>query len=351
MLPKFGKTILGVGLGLAFLAAACTSVPYTGRRQLLLVSEGGEIASASRAFEELKWSYPVCQDPEVINLVNRVGSRIAAAANRPDYDWEFVALENPQEANAFCLPGGKVGIFTGILPYTRDEAGLATVLSHEAAHALARHAGELQSQAMLARIGSLGLSLVLRGVSPQAGQAIAQGYDLGTHYGILLPYNRKQEMEADQIGMILMAKAGYDPALALDFWRRMLADRKSQAQPPQFLSDHPRDEKRLQAMAEFLPRAEDYYLPAASPPPGPPEVLTPPPEPARPPEPPAAPAPPGGSPPRSAPAPDSGKDSDELKLKAMNNRSQAPPPCGEEGPPAKGRISYSPKIYGLNQDL
>ena len=339
MLPRFAKTFLGLGLGFAFLVAACASAPYTGRRQLLLVSEGGEIASASRAFEELKCRYPVCQDPEVINLVNRVGSRIAAAANRPDYHWEFIVLENPQEANAFCLPGGKVGIFTGILKYTRDEAGLATVLSHEAAHALARHAGERQSQVMLAQIGSLGLSLGLGGVSPLAGQAIAQGYGLGTDYGILLPYSRKQELEADQIGLILMAKAGYDPGLALDFWQRMLADRENQSRPPQFLSSHPRDEKRLQAMAEFLPRAKDFYLPAASPPPGPPEVLTPPPvspapspELAWPPEPPAAPAPPGGPPPRSAPTPDSDKDSDEMGLKPMDNRSQATPPCGEWGP-------------------
>jgi predicted Zn-dependent protease len=339
MLPRFGKIILGLGLGLTFLAAACASVPYTGRHQLLLVSEGGEIATASRAFEELKRRYPVCQDPEVINLVNRVGSRIAAAVNRPDYHWEFVALENPQEANAFCLPGGKVGIFTGILGYTQDEAGLATVISHEAAHVLARHAEERQSQEMLVHWGSLGLSLGLGGVNPLAGQAITQGYGLGTQYGILLPYSRTQELEADKIGLILMAKAGYDPALALDFWRRMLADRENQAQPPQFLSPHPRDEKRLQAMAKFLPRAEDFYLPAASPPAGPPEVLAPPPEvlapppePAWPPEPPPAPAPPGGPPLKSAPAPDSGKDSDDLKLKTMDNRNQTAPPCGQWGP-------------------
>jgi len=321
MLPRFGNLILGLGLGLTFLAAACASVPYTGRRQLLLVSEGGEIATASRAFEELKRRYPVCQDPVVIDLVNRVGSRIAAAINRPDYHWEFVALENPQEANAFCLSGGKVGIFTGILKYTQDEAGLATVISHEAAHVLARHAGERQSQMMLAQLGSLGLSLGLGGVSPLAGQAIAQGYGLGTHYGILLPYSRAQELEADQIGMILMAKAGYDPALALDFWRRMMADRENQAEPPQFLSSHPRDRKRLRAMAEFLPRAEDFYLPATLAP-NPPLILTPPP---------VSPTPP----PKSAPTPDSGKDSDELELKRMDNRSQPARSGGQWGPPAK----------------
>jgi predicted Zn-dependent protease len=196
-----------------------------------------------------------------------VGQRIAAAAQRPDYRWEFVVFDN-KDANAFCLPGGKVGIFTGILPYTKDEAGLATVISHEVAHALARHAGERMSQSMLAQAGGIGLGAAVGGAGSLAGTAIMQGYSLGTQLGILLPYSRTQEYEADHIGLILMAKAGYDPAQALEFWRRMMAMDKK-AKPPQFMSTHPNDASRLRELQAFLPEARKYYVPAhgAEPPP------------------------------------------------------------------------------------
>jgi metalloendopeptidase OMA1, mitochondrial len=192
--------------------------------------------------------------------VQRVGQRIAAAAKRSDYRWEFVVFDN-KEANAFCLPGGKVGIFTGILKYTKDEAGLATVISHEVGHALARHAGERMSQGMLAQVGGIGLGAALGGFSPVAGQAIMTGYGLGTQYGILLPYSRKQEYEADHIGLILMAKAGYDPAQALEFWKRMMTKDKK-VDMPQFMSTHPNDANRLQELEAFLPEARKYYVPA-----------------------------------------------------------------------------------------
>ena len=343
MHSRFGKLRLSLAVGLTFLAAACATAPYTGRRQLLLTSEAGEISKGAQAFQALCRRYPVCGDRAIDDLVFRVGSRIAAAANRPDYRWEFVVLVNDKEANAFCLPGGKVGIFTGILKYTQDEAGLATVIAHEAGHALARHAGERQSQAMLTQLGGLGLGLGLGGVNPLAGEAISQGYGLGTQYGILLPYSRAQELEADKIGLILMAKAGYDPALALDFWQRMMNSPENLKQPPQFLSTHPRDDSRLQAMAAFLPEAEKLYVPpeTAGPPgawgpppeaPGAPPLprtqppsLAPPPAPpwsAAPPAPPPAPAP--GPPPPSAPDPDFQPDPD-LEYKPMDNRTQATP--------------------------
>ncbi len=269
MRPRSGPIILALGLGLTLLTAACATAPYTGRRQLLLVSEGSEMSMGVQTFQALKRQYPLCGDPAINDLVFRAGSRIAAAANRPDYRWEFAVLINDKEANAFCLPGGKVGIFTGLLKYTRDEAGLATVIAHEAGHAIARHAGERRSQSMLTQVGGLGLGLGLGGVNPAAGQAIMQGYGLGTQYGILLPYSRTQELEADKIGLILMAKAGYDPALALDFWRRMMTDPKIRMQPPQLLSTHPAAESRLQAMAEFLPEAQKQFVPSAAPPPAP----------------------------------------------------------------------------------
>jgi metalloendopeptidase OMA1, mitochondrial len=254
-------SILSLALSFTVLAAGCASAPYTGRRQLLFSSEGSETQMGYQAFEQIKRQYRVSSDPEVNALVTRVGQRIAAAANRPDYRWEFLVFEG-KEANAFCLPGGKVGIFTGILKYTQNDAGLAAVVSHEVAHALARHAGERQSQSMLAQAGGLGLGAALGGAGSLAGQAVMQGYGLGTKLGILLPYSRTQEIEADHVGLILMAKAGYDPAQALEFWRRIIATEKG-AKMPQFMSTHPSDAKRLQELAVFLPEARRYYVPAA----------------------------------------------------------------------------------------
>jgi len=278
MLPMSRSSILSLALGLTLLVAGCASAPYTGRRQILFGSEGSETKMGFQAFEQIKRQYQLSQDPEANALLATVGRRIADAAQRPDYQWEFVVLEG-KEANAFCLPGGKVGIFTGILKYTQDEAGMATVISHEVAHALARHAGERLSQSRLAQVGGIGLGAALGGVGSLAGMAIMQGYNLGTQLGILLPYNRTQESEADHIGLILMAKAGYDPAQALEFWQRMVTKDKG-AKPPEFMSTHPNDANRLKKLQEFLPEARTYYAPApeAQGPPAPGEpAATPPP--------------------------------------------------------------------------
>jgi metalloendopeptidase OMA1, mitochondrial len=258
MLPRSKTTILSLGLGLTMLVAACASAPYTGRRQLLFGSEGSETRMGLQAFDQIKRQYKLSREPDANALVAKVGRRVADAAQRPDYHWEFLVFEG-KEANAFCLPGGKVGIFTGVLKYTRDEAGMATVISHEVAHALARHAGERLSQSMLAKAGGLGLGVALGGVGGAAGTAIMQGYSLGTQLGILLPYSRTQESEADRVGLILMAKAGYDPAQALEFWQRMVTKDKG-AKLPEFMSTHPNDASRLKELQEFLPEARKYYV-------------------------------------------------------------------------------------------
>ena len=354
MIARRRRLLLSLALGLTFLVAACATAPFTGRRQVLMVPESSEIATGAKTFEELQSRYPRSGDPAINAMVFKVGSRIAAAAKRPDYHWEFVVLVNDREANAFCLPGGKVGIFTGLLKVTQDEAGLATVLAHEAAHALARHAGERQTQAMLAQMGGLGLGMGMGGVGGLAGQAIGEGYSMGIRYGILMPYSRAQEIEADKIGLILMAKAGYDPALALDFWRRMMTDEDVKLRPPQFFSTHPRDHSRMQAMVDFLPEAQKHYVPMVEtppPPPAPPEAMPPAPvppaapqvpappavpEPTPAPAPPAEPAPEAAPAPKPAPKPDA--DFDDLELKPMDTRSQPAPsalPGGQWVPPAK----------------
>jgi metalloendopeptidase OMA1, mitochondrial len=261
MLPTSRTLTRSLALGLTLLVAACATAPYTGRRQILFGSEDSETKMGYQAFAQIKHKYKLSPDPDANALVAKVGRRVADAAQRPDYHWEFLVFEG-KEANAFCLPGGKVGIFAGILKYTRDEAGMATVISHEVAHALARHAGERMSQSTLAQVGGLGLGAALGGMGSLAGTAIMQGYSLGTQLGILLPYSRAQESEADHIGLILMAKAGYDPAQALGFWQRMMTKDKKGARLPEFMSTHPNDASRLKELEEFLPEARKYYVAA-----------------------------------------------------------------------------------------
>jgi predicted Zn-dependent protease len=242
--------------------SACATTPYTERRQLMITSQGQENTLGYQAFSQIRQQYKPSQDPQANELVNKVGRRIAEAASRPDFHWEFVVFQD-DTPNAFCLPGGKVGIFSGILKYTKDEAGLATVISHEVAHALARHSGERMSQGMVAQLGSLALGAAMAGQSPYAASAAQQAYGLGANIGVLLPYNRKQESEADEVGLILMAKAGYDPAAAVGFWQRMVEGTKGKGKPPQFLSTHPTDDRRINDIARLIPRVkEKYYHPA-----------------------------------------------------------------------------------------
>ncbi len=315
MFPRYGKIIAVLALGFSLLVAACATAPYTGRRQVILESEKTEISTAAQTYDDLRARNETCHDPVMNELVTRVGRRLAAAADRPDYHWAFVVLENPQETRAFCFPGGQTGIFTGALKYTRNEAGLATVLAHEMGHALARHAGERQSQATMAHMGGLGLGMATGGVGGLAGQAIGEGYSLGIEHGILPTYSWTQELEADKIGLILMAKAGYDPALALDFWRRMMTDEFVKLSPPQFLKGHPRNDAHMKALVDFLPQAEKDYVPVAKTPAAPaapvetcaPEPQTPsqpaPPSAPAAPEPALAPSPPPPAPPAPAAGP------------------------------------------------
>jgi predicted Zn-dependent protease len=261
----------------AFLPAflnACATVPYTGRQRLSMVPESSETSMGYQAFGDIKRQYKISHDPKMNDMAKRVGWRIAEAVNRPDFKWEFVVFEEDKIDNAFCLPGGKVGIFTGMFKYIKSDPDLATIIAHEAGHVLARHAGERMSQGLLADLAGLGLSVGLSsvGVNPYAGRAIMQAYGLGATVGVILPYSRRQEYEADHLGLILMAKAGYDPEKAVEFWKRWTSEQKDRSKMPQFLSTHPSDENRIQAMGRLLPEAKRYYLvqpedPKTTPPP------------------------------------------------------------------------------------
>jgi predicted Zn-dependent protease len=182
----------------------------------------------------------------------------------PNAQWEFVVFQS-QDANAFCLPGGKVGVYTGILPITKDEAGLATVIGHEVAHAVARHGGERMSEAIVIQgLGNL-LGAGLSKADP-AWQAVgATAYGVTTAVGRELPHSRTQESEADQIGLIYMARAGYDPEAAVQFWQRFAAVNQQQgASTPAFLRTHPTDETRIRQLREWMPRAKAEYERAKS---------------------------------------------------------------------------------------
>ncbi len=251
--------------GALVLVGGCATVPVTGRSQLNLISPGQELQLGLSAFAELKKSTPVSKDPAANALVQKVGRRIAAVASvdLPEAQWEFVVFES-NEPNAFCLPGGKVGVYTGILHITRDEAGLATVLGHEIAHAVARHGAERLSEGLLIQTGGQLLGATLSGSDPRTRSAVALAYGLSTTLGRQLPHSRKQEAEADEIGLIYMARAGYDPEAAIGFWERFAEYNRQHgggATIP-FLSTHPTDEKRIEHLRALLPRARAEYRPA-----------------------------------------------------------------------------------------
>ncbi|MBW7957708.1 MAG: M48 family metallopeptidase [Deltaproteobacteria bacterium] len=236
--------------------SGCARVPYTERTQIMIVSERQEERIGETLFSQIKAEADLSENARYNSLIGEVGGRIASAAEKPDYEWEFVVIENPA-VNAFALPGGKVALNTGILPVCRDEAGVAAVMGHEVAHVIARHGAERMSQEQALQIGGAALSAALLGTSPVAREGLLQAYGLGAKVGVLLPYSRKHELEADRIGLILMAKAGYNPESAVEFWERMTA--REGAAPPEFLSTHPTDRKRVDELRSFLPEAMEHY--------------------------------------------------------------------------------------------
>lgn len=239
-------------------AAACQSVPYTKRRHLVLVSAGQEASLGVSAYQDALAKAKLSTDAAAAAMVRRVGERIAAAADKPDFQWEFNLIDDPKTVNAWCLPGGKVAVYTGILPITKDEEGLAVVMGHEIAHALARHGSERMSQGMLAQLGSAALGVAMANKTPAARQAALQAYGAGANVGVLLPFSRAQESEADRIGLILMAKAGYEPGSAVGFWGRMSQAAGGKDSAPELLRTHPSDDKRIAEIEKHLPEARGY---------------------------------------------------------------------------------------------
>lgn len=255
-------------------AGSCTRAPVTGREQLIFYSEETERELGIAAYRDVLRHFPLSTDTETNAMIRRVGERIAAVANKPNYDWEFAVIKDDRIVNAFALPGGKVAFFTGILKHTQNEAGVATVMGHEVTHALYRHGVERISRSYLEMIAQAGaLAGAATGVvNPAVLQGVLSAYGVG----VSLPFNRTQESEADYIGLRLMAQAGYDPHESIAFWERMSGCPReyigklcfrSGAGVPEFLSTHPSEETRIKNLEKWMPEAMRYYNPPAAPPP------------------------------------------------------------------------------------
>lgn len=255
---RMGRAVLGFGIvGACLVCWGCRSTPVSGRQQLVLVPEAQEMELGVTAYKEVLEKEPASKNSRYVDLVKRVGTRIAAVAKRDDFKWEFNVIQSDTQ-NAFCLPGGKVAVYEGIIPVCESEAGLAVVMSHEIAHALARHGGERMTQQNIKNAGGKLAEYVLKDQDDSKKKIALAAYGAASEYGVILPFSRTHESEADQIGLKLMAEAGYDPSEAPKFWERFSAAKAGQEQP-EWLSTHPSDARRATELRAALPEAIKIY--------------------------------------------------------------------------------------------
>ncbi len=248
--------------------AACATVPLSERKGLHLIPSAELLSLSNDQYSKVLKESKLSTDRQKVQLVTRVGKRIAAAAEEflkesgaqdklKDYQWEFNLIDDDKTVNAWCMPGGKVAVYTGILPFTKNEAGLAVVIGHEVAHAIAEHGNERLSQALVAQLGGVALSVALKEQPETTQQLFMTAYGVTANVAVLLPYSRLHETEADRIGLTLMAMAGYDPHEAVRFWEEM--SKHGGSQPLTFLSTHPAPQTRIEKIKSFLPEAMKRY--------------------------------------------------------------------------------------------
>lgn len=258
MKSKF-LSFLSLGLCVVWMTG-CYTVPQTGRSALRLVPNDQLSAMASSQFTELKKETPISTNQEYNAMVTRAGKRIAQAAGDdiPNADWEFVVFDDDEQINAFAMPGGKVAVYTGLFKVAENENDLAIVMGHEVAHVAAQHGNERMSQQLLTAGGAIAIGIGSKDMSEGNRQLLLAAYGAGTTLGVLLPYSRYHESEADEIGLIYAAKAGYDPRAAIPFWKRMSEQSEGKA-PPEFLSTHPSGETRVERLTKIMPQAVGIY--------------------------------------------------------------------------------------------
>jgi len=252
-----------VAILLLLFFVGCTKTPITGRNQMIMMSADEEMKLGLDTSRKILKNTRLSKDKEATAIVKRVGKNIAEVTNRDynttDYQWEFNLIDNMKQANAFCLPGGKIFVFTGIFKYMKSDDELAAVMGHEIGHALARHGAERKSSATLSRIGA-GIMKALNEVDKKKTRAEKDADNKNTDYmvsrWIMLPHSRTHEYEADHIGLVLSAKAGYDPRGALSFWKKFSAQKSTR---PEYLSTHPTPIHRIEKIEELLPSVMPYY--------------------------------------------------------------------------------------------
>jgi predicted Zn-dependent protease len=256
---------------LSFVVFSCSQNPITGRKQLTLLPEDQMNAMGLTEYQQFltENKSSVVATGADVTLVKKVGERIAVAVNTymsqigqgermKSYNWEFNVVKD-SAVNAWCMPGGKVVVYTGLLPISKTETGLAVVMGHEIAHAIASHGNERMSASMMQQLGMTALDVALANKSEQTRGLFQSAIGMGSEIGIMLPFGRKQESEADRMGLIFMALAGYDPTEAIAFWQRMAVNSGGQS-VPQFLSTHPSDETRINDIrTKYLPEALTFY--------------------------------------------------------------------------------------------
>lgn len=258
------KKGIGFIVVLMLLLNACGSVPLTGRKQMLLVSEQDVLSSSLTQYNDYLKNSTRSTDKAKTAKVTRVGKKIAAATEaylkangRADevknFSWEFNLIKDPQ-ANAFCMPGGKIVVYEGLLPYTPTDDDLAVVIGHEVAHAVARHSNERMSQQLMTQYGASVLNAALSNKSTTVQSLAGTVYGLGAQYGVMLPFSRQHETEADYMGLVFMAMAGYNPDAAIAFWQKMSAG--NNAKTPAFMSTHPSDAARIAEIKKRLPEVK-----------------------------------------------------------------------------------------------
>ena len=261
---------VSVLLALAGLVWACSTVPITGRRQFTLIPESELMAMSFTQYNQFLQENKLSDNKEQTALIKKVGANISTAVERyfaekglsnqlADFQWEFNLIED-DTPNAWCMPGGKVVFYTGILPITQNEEGIAVVMGHEIAHAVAKHGSERMSQQLGVQFGAVALSAILAEKPQETQNLYMMAYGATSQLALILPYSRTHEYEADRLGLIFMAMAGYDPAAAVDFWSRMAA-MSGGGSSIAFLSTHPSDDARIRNLQRALPEAMAYYKP------------------------------------------------------------------------------------------
>jgi predicted Zn-dependent protease len=263
------KSSLIVLAALMLLTASCSQVAITGRKQFNLVPNSIMNSMSFQSYGQFLSENKLSTNASQTQMVKDVGRRIQSAVERycaendlsnriRGYDWEFNLVQDPA-VNAWCMPGGKVVVYTGLLPIAQDEAGLAVVMGHEIAHAVAKHGAERMTQGLIVELGGMALSKALVNKPAETQNLFMRSYGTGTQVGVLLPFSRVHEKEADHLGLIFMAMAGYDPAEAVNFWQRMADAKKDRPQPPELLSTHPADATRIRNIKSLIPEAMKYY--------------------------------------------------------------------------------------------